>query len=49
MIKDPNVRAKTVKLLEENKIPGQVAQLVGASSHMPKGCGFDLWSEHMPR
>ena len=21
--------------------PGQVAQLVGASSHIPKGCGFD--------
>ena len=27
--------------------PGQVAQLVGASSHAPKGGGFDLWSGHI--
>ena len=25
-----------------------VAQLVGASSHKPKGCRFDPWSGHMP-
>ena len=24
------------------------AQSVGASSHKPKGCGFDSWSGHMP-
>ena len=29
--------------------PGQVAQLVGASSRTPKGCGFDRWSEHTSR
>ena len=29
--------------------PGQLAQLVGASSHTPKGCGFNFWSAHVPR
>ena len=29
--------------------PGQVAQLVGTSSHTPKGCRFDSWSGHIPR
>ena len=27
--------------------PGQVAQLVGASSPTPKGCGFDPWPGHI--
>ena len=26
-----------------------VAQLVGASSCKPKGCGFNSWPQHMPR
>ena len=26
-----------------------VAQLVGATSLKPTGCGFDFWSGHMPR
>ena len=29
--------------------PGQVAELVGASSHASKGCRFDSWSGHIPR
>ena len=29
--------------------PGWVAQFVGASSHTPKGCGFDSQSGHRPR
>ena len=28
---------------------GQVAQLVGALSHTPKGCRFDPWSGHIPK
>ena len=27
--------------------PGWVAQLVGAWSRMPKGCGFDPWTGHV--
>ena len=37
------------KFLKENYDPGWVAQLVGALSHTPKGCGFDPQSGHMPR
>ena len=29
--------------------PGQVAHLVGISSHLPKACGFDSQSGHIPR
>ena len=29
--------------------PGQVTQLVGASSHIPKGCRFDFRSGHQSR
>ena len=32
--------------LKSKKSPGQVAQLFGALSHTPKGCGFDSWSGH---
>ena len=32
-----------VWLKKKNQGPGQVAQLVGASSHTPKGFGFDTW------
>ena len=31
------------------KSPGQVAQLAGASSHTPKGCGFNSQSRHILR
>nr|KAF6300571.1 hypothetical protein mMyoMyo1_009045 [Myotis myotis] len=30
-------------------LPGQVAQLVGALSQAPKGCGLDSQSGHIPR
>ena len=29
--------------------PGQVTQLVGASSGKPKSCGFDSWLRQIPR
>ena len=29
--------------------PGQVAQLVGASSYIPKVCEFDPWSGQIPK
>ena len=29
--------------------PGMVFQVVGASSHTPRGCRFDFWSGHLPR
>ena len=33
----------------EERGPGPVAQLVGASSRTPKGCRFDPGSGHIPR
>ena len=34
----------------KNKLsPGQVIQLVGELFPTTKGCGFDLWSGHIPR
>ena len=35
--------------LNHSSSPGQVAQLVGASSCTPKGCGFKSWSGHIAR
>ena len=35
--------------LKAMSCPGQVAQLVEASSHTPKGCGFHPPSGHIPR
>ena len=35
--------------LRKRGSPGRLAQLVGASSHAPKGCGFDAWSGRTPR
>ena len=34
---------------QRTKIHSALAQLVGASSHRLRGCGFDSWSGHMPR
>ena len=34
---------------KKKKSPGPVAQLVGVSSHAPKGCGFNSRSGHIPR
>ena len=35
--------------LRVNSSPSQVAQLVGASSCTPKGCGLDSHTRHIPR
>ena len=39
----------TENLKSSKRSPVQVAQLVGASSRTPKGCGFDSQSGHIPR
>ena len=35
-----------IMTLRHGSRPGGVAQLVGPSSHTPKGCRFDSWSGH---
>ena len=44
-----NIVARTLspRMSDEEVHPGQVAQLVGASSHMPKDCRFDSWSGYI--
>ena len=41
--------ARDILTLKNYLCPGQVAQLVGASSHTLKDCEFDSWSRHIPR
>ena len=40
---------KGIYLQKKNLHPGQVVQLVEASSYALKGCRFDSWSGHIPR
>ena len=42
------IKMGEVAHLNKNSSPSQVAQLVGALSHTPEGCGFDFRSGHMP-
>ena len=50
-VKALNIRPTAIKLLEEiiERAPAGVAQMVGLSSHRPKGHGFDFQSGDIPR
>ena len=50
-----NINIEKISVITEylnsrySNCPGQVAQFVGASSHTPKGCGFNSQPGHIPK
>ena len=44
---DKEIVLTSLLFQNETSCLGQVAQLVGVSSHTPKCCGFDPWSGYI--